>query len=134
MSGEPQGGIKIRKRNNDAPSAWRRDRDPYGDYGYRRPYYQRSSPTIPVAAGHSAGGETDRLTVTKTIKFLLRSRSQGRLRLVFWPRAQQRFRPRLRRPRPHGLSRRHGQHDVPLTVVCPFSAPLTMGAARSAGD
>ena len=40
MSGEPQGGIKIRKRNNDAPSAWRRD--PYGDYGYRRPYYQRS--------------------------------------------------------------------------------------------
>ena len=40
MSGEPQGGIKIRKRNNDAPSAWRRD--PYGDYGYRRPYSQRS--------------------------------------------------------------------------------------------
>jgi hypothetical protein len=40
MSGEPQGGIKIRKRSNDAPSAWRRD--PYGDYGYRRPYYQRS--------------------------------------------------------------------------------------------
>jgi hypothetical protein len=40
MSGEPQGGIKIRKRNNEAPSAWRRD--PYGDYGYRRPYYQRS--------------------------------------------------------------------------------------------
>jgi L,D-transpeptidase catalytic domain len=39
MSGEPQGGIKIRKRNNDAPSAWRRD--PYGDYGYRRSY-QRS--------------------------------------------------------------------------------------------
>ncbi len=39
MSGEPQGGIKIRKRNNDAPSAWRRD--PYNDYGYRRPY-QRS--------------------------------------------------------------------------------------------
>src|SRR5262245_3975889 len=42
MSGEPQGGIKIRKRNSDTPSAWRRDRDPYGDYGYRRPYYQRS--------------------------------------------------------------------------------------------
>ena len=39
MSGEPQGGIKIRKRSNDVPSAWRRD--PYGDYGYRRPYYQR---------------------------------------------------------------------------------------------
>jgi hypothetical protein len=38
MSGEPQGGIKIRKRNSDTPSAWRRDRDPYGDYGYRRPY------------------------------------------------------------------------------------------------
>src|SRR5262245_8368440 len=40
MSGEPQGGIKIRKRSNDVPSAWRRD--PYGDYGYRRPSYQRS--------------------------------------------------------------------------------------------
>jgi flagellar biosynthesis regulator FlaF len=40
MSGEPQGGIKIRKRSNDVPSAYRRD--PYGDYGYRRPYYQRS--------------------------------------------------------------------------------------------
>jgi L,D-transpeptidase catalytic domain len=40
MSGEPQGGIKIRKRNSDSPSAWRRDRDPYGDYGYRRPYYR----------------------------------------------------------------------------------------------
>ena len=40
MSGEPQGGIKIRKRSNDVPSASRRDS--YGDYGYRRPYYQRS--------------------------------------------------------------------------------------------
>jgi hypothetical protein len=38
MSGELQGGIKIRKRNSDSPSAWRRD--PYGDYGYRRPYYR----------------------------------------------------------------------------------------------
>jgi len=43
MSGEPQGGIKIRKRNSDTPSAWRRDRDPYGDYGYRRPYYRSPS-------------------------------------------------------------------------------------------
>ena len=51
MSGEPQGGIKIRKRNNDAPSAWRRDRDPYGDYGYRRPYYQRSSPYYSGGSG-----------------------------------------------------------------------------------
>jgi hypothetical protein len=40
MSGEPQGGIKIRKRSNDVPSASRRN--PYGDYGYRRPYYQRA--------------------------------------------------------------------------------------------
>ena len=51
MSGELQGGIKIRKRNNDAPSAWRRDRDPYGDYGYRRPYYQRSSPYYSGGSG-----------------------------------------------------------------------------------
>src|SRR5262245_612634 len=43
MSGEPQGGIKIRKRNSDTPSAWRRDRDPYNDYGYRRPYYRSPS-------------------------------------------------------------------------------------------
>ncbi|HJZ29831.1 MAG TPA: L,D-transpeptidase family protein [Hyphomicrobiaceae bacterium] len=35
MSGEPQGGIKIRRRNSDSPSVSRRD--PYGDYGYRRP-------------------------------------------------------------------------------------------------
>src|SRR5262245_16963526 len=40
MSGEPQGGIKIRKRSNDVPTASRRN--PYGDFGYRRPYYQRS--------------------------------------------------------------------------------------------
>ena len=50
MSGEPQGGIKIRKRNSDTPSAWRRDRDPYGDYGYRRPYY-RSSPYYSGGSG-----------------------------------------------------------------------------------
>ena len=85
MSGELQGGIKIRKRNNDAPSAWRRDRDPYGDYGYRRPYYQRSSPTIPVAAGHSAGGETDRLTGHQNHKVLAAKSLSGAASLVFWP-------------------------------------------------